>query len=50
MKITKATVFKLIAATIVPGGFILWGLHELSKYRASNKKVPQDSNKTGTRE
>ena len=46
MKITKAMIVKLIAATIVPGGFIIWGLHEYSKYRSDAKKVCTSSDKT----
>lgn len=46
MKITKTTVIKLIAAAIVPGGFIIWGLDEIVKrYRKRDKKVYPDSDK-----
>lgn len=38
--------FKFIAAAIIPGGFILWGLHELSRYRKNNKEVSSDSSET----
>jgi hypothetical protein len=47
MKITKATVIKLIVAAIVPGGFIIWGLHEFSRYRMDCKKNANDNSKTG---
>jgi hypothetical protein len=48
----KATLLKLIAAAIVPGGFIIWGLHELSVLRRKrdnmdSKEVPQGPDKTG---
>jgi hypothetical protein len=43
MKIKKETLVKLIAATIVPGGFIIWGLHELAKLRKGDKRVQRDS-------
>lgn len=46
MKITKVMIVKLITATIVPGGFIIWGLHEYSKYRANTKKICTNPDKT----
>lgn len=50
MKITKETVLKLIAATITPGGFLLWGIYELSRYRKNNKKISHDSGEIRDRE
>jgi hypothetical protein len=47
MKITKATVIKLIVAALVPGGLIIWGLHEFNKYRVDCKKDAHDNSKTG---
>lgn len=49
MKLKKETIIKLIAATIVPGGFIIWGVHELSRrYRQNCKKTPHDPPQTGS--
>ena len=51
MKITKATVIKLVVATIVPGGFIIWGLHEINKrYGRYNKAVRPDPSKNEHKE
>lgn len=46
MKITKAMIFKFLAAVLVPGGFIIWGIHEYSKIRRNSSKVQSDSDKT----
>lgn len=49
MKLKKETIIKLIAATIVPGGFIIWGIHELGRrYRSNSKKTPHDPVQTGS--
>ena len=49
MKIQKQTIIKLVAALIVPGGFIVWGLHELSRYyRQEDKNVSPDVAQTGS--
>lgn len=32
-KLGQSTIAKLVVAAIVPGGFIVWGLYELSKFR-----------------
>ena len=37
-------IVKFIAAAIVPGGFIIWGLHELSK---RSKRVTDNSSSSG---
>ena len=49
----KATLLKLLAAAIIPGGFIIWGLHELNILRrkrdnVDGQEVPQSPDKTGT--
>jgi hypothetical protein len=36
-KLSKSTVAKFLAAAIVPGGFIVWGLYEYSKFRRTKK-------------
>ena len=47
MKIAKATVIKFVVAAIIPGGFILWGLHEISRrYRENDKKHDDSSDKS----
>lgn len=44
----KATLLKLVAAAIVPGGFIIWGLHELTKFARRSKRASDSSSETGT--
>jgi hypothetical protein len=47
MKMTKATIIKLVVAALIPGGFIIWGLHEFNKYRMDCKKDAHDDSKIG---
>lgn len=51
----KATIIKLIAAIIVPGGFVIWGLHELSilsrkQDRVDSEKPSHDPDSTEPRD
>ena len=43
-KFGKSTAAKIIAATIIPGGFIIWGAYELNKY------INKDKGKDGVQE
>lgn len=51
MKINKEMLIKLIVAAVVPGGFILWGAHEIIRLsnRTNNKRAAQNPNKTSDR-
>jgi hypothetical protein len=54
VKIKKETIFKAIAAVVIPGGFIVWGIYELNRLRKTisrrggSKAATQDSSETGT--
>jgi len=38
----KETLVKFVVAAVVPGGFIIWGLHALIRNRKGSKK-PDDN-------
>lgn len=43
-KIDKALIAKVIAATVIPGGFIAWGMYEFGKFvgRKQNEERVKD--------
>jgi len=45
-KLGQSPIAKLIIAAIVPGGFIIWGLYELSKLKKKDVNDEKDRPKS----